>query len=180
MKRYVSLNNLSRFWYNLKSKLSQKVDKIDGKGLSTNDFTNAYKDEVNSISTIKTDINNIKTTLSGYEWAVSEKELVLTNEEWNTLNSSNDVTRDVHSEDIDALFAKTLRLHKQGSDFEQYYLNIAGDVRTVYPSQSDVDEVYWSSPVLHKDNRLFVLTVRTEHPLDYNQGSIQITKTYLT
>ena len=118
MKRYVSLNNLSRFWYNLKSKLSQKVDKIDGKGLSTNDFTNAYKDEVNSISTIKTDINNIKTTLSGYEWAVSEKELVLTNEEWNTLNSSNDVTRDVHSEDIDALFAKTLRLHKQGSDFE--------------------------------------------------------------
>jgi hypothetical protein len=38
------------------------VDKVSGKGLSTNDFTTAYKNKIdtnaNNISTVTTDLNN--------------------------------------------------------------------------------------------------------------------------
>lgn len=44
------------------SVLDTKVDKEDGKGLSTNDFTNTYKSQLDSLSTVyatKTDISNL-------------------------------------------------------------------------------------------------------------------------
>lgn len=46
------LNNsgLERLWAHILLKLNRKVDKIDGKSLSTNDFTNEDKEKLNSIT----------------------------------------------------------------------------------------------------------------------------------
>ena len=34
------------------TEMNKKVDKVSGKGLSTNDFTNSYKNELDNLSTI--------------------------------------------------------------------------------------------------------------------------------
>lgn len=38
-KKYVDKDGLSYFWQKIKNKIDNKVDKVDGKGLSTNDYT---------------------------------------------------------------------------------------------------------------------------------------------
>ena len=43
MAKYLTLDGLSRFWAGVKTKLSAKVDKVEGMGLSTNDLTNELK-----------------------------------------------------------------------------------------------------------------------------------------
>lgn len=43
MAKYLTLSGLQTFWNGVKSKLNTKVDKVDGKGLSTNDLTNELK-----------------------------------------------------------------------------------------------------------------------------------------
>lgn len=46
------LNNagLERLWAHILLKLNRKVDKVEGKGLSTNDFTNEDKEKLNTHS----------------------------------------------------------------------------------------------------------------------------------
>lgn len=58
MAKYVTLTNLERFWQGIKAKLNNKVDVVEGKGLSTNDLTNELKEqydlaEANVINSIK-------------------------------------------------------------------------------------------------------------------------------
>ena len=49
------------------NELDNKVDKVEGKGLSTNDFTDAYKDKIDGIET-NADVNTIETiTVNGTE-----------------------------------------------------------------------------------------------------------------
>lgn len=48
---YLDNAGLSYFWTKIKLKLSNKVDKVSGKGLSTNDFTNAYKTKIDNMDT---------------------------------------------------------------------------------------------------------------------------------
>ena len=43
MAKYITLGNLQTFWTGLKGKLAGKVDKVEGKGLSTNDLTDELK-----------------------------------------------------------------------------------------------------------------------------------------
>ncbi len=47
---YLNEQGLSRFWMHILAKLGGKVDKIDGKGLSTNDYTDEEKNKLNTIS----------------------------------------------------------------------------------------------------------------------------------
>lgn len=72
MAVYLDKEGLSHFWQGLKQKLASKVDKVEGKGLSTNDFTTAEKNklsnieagaEVNVIETIQ--VNNQSLTPTG-------------------------------------------------------------------------------------------------------------------
>lgn len=51
-EKYVSKPNFQYFWGRLKTLFNGKVDKETGKGLSTNDFTDALK---NDLATIKAD-----------------------------------------------------------------------------------------------------------------------------
>lgn len=47
-KNYVDKNGLSYFWQKIKNILTGKVDKVEGKGLSTNDYTTAEKNKLGS------------------------------------------------------------------------------------------------------------------------------------
>ena len=49
-KKYLDDNGLLYFWGKLKALFSGKVDKVDGKGLSTNDFTNTLKSKLDGIA----------------------------------------------------------------------------------------------------------------------------------
>lgn len=51
MSKFLDENGLLYFWQQLKTILSNKVDKETGKGLSTNDFTTAEKNKLNGIAT---------------------------------------------------------------------------------------------------------------------------------
>lgn len=51
MAQYLDENGLLYFWQKLKALLGAKVDKVSGKGLSTNDFTTAEKTKLNGIET---------------------------------------------------------------------------------------------------------------------------------
>lgn len=49
MAKYLDMNGLTYFWEQIKTRLSGKVDKVDGKDLSTNDYTNAEKTKLEGI-----------------------------------------------------------------------------------------------------------------------------------
>ena len=49
-KKFLDANGILYFWNKIKSLISTKVDKVDGKGLSTNDFTTVYKNKIDEIS----------------------------------------------------------------------------------------------------------------------------------
>lgn len=48
--KYLDNNGLSYLWQKIKSQLTTKVDKVDGKGLSTNDYTTAEKTKLAGIA----------------------------------------------------------------------------------------------------------------------------------
>lgn len=50
MANFLDKNGLLYLWTQIKAKLSDKVDKVDGKGLSTNDFTTAEKTKLAGIA----------------------------------------------------------------------------------------------------------------------------------
>ena len=43
MAKFLTLTGLEHVWNTVKERLNSKVDKVDGKGLSTNDLTTALK-----------------------------------------------------------------------------------------------------------------------------------------
>lgn len=47
---------LTRFWQHIVARLGTKVDKVEGKGLSTNDYTTAEKDKLAGIATGATNV----------------------------------------------------------------------------------------------------------------------------
>lgn len=49
MAVYLDKEGLTHLWQGLKQKLANKVDKVEGKGLSTNDFTTAEKNKLENI-----------------------------------------------------------------------------------------------------------------------------------
>lgn len=51
MAKYLDMEGLTYLWTQFKNLLSNKVDKISGKGLSTNDYTTAEKTKLSGIAT---------------------------------------------------------------------------------------------------------------------------------
>ena len=50
MAKYLDIDGLTYLWSQIKSKLATKVDKVDGKGLSTNDYTTTEKSKLAGIA----------------------------------------------------------------------------------------------------------------------------------
>lgn len=49
MNSFLDKTGLAYFWQHILAKLGGKVDKVDGKGLSTNDFTDEYKRNLDAL-----------------------------------------------------------------------------------------------------------------------------------
>lgn len=72
-KKYLDQNGLLYLWQQLKAKLAGKVDVVEGKGLSTNDYTNEDKEKLGGIAA-GAQVNVIeKVMVNGTEQAVTEK-----------------------------------------------------------------------------------------------------------
>lgn len=52
MRKAKAETEYGKVWCKVKSAMSCKVDKVHGKGLSTNDFTNEDKEKVDNLSVI--------------------------------------------------------------------------------------------------------------------------------
>lgn len=50
MGQFLTKNGLSHVWLTLKSKLNAKVDKVEGKQLSSNDYTTVEKNKLAGLS----------------------------------------------------------------------------------------------------------------------------------
>ena len=60
--------------------LNKKVDKVDGKGLSTNDFTNEFKDKLNAVNENgEANVLNGVKTADGNELTIADKKVTLPN-----------------------------------------------------------------------------------------------------
>lgn len=94
----------------IENTLPNKVDKIEGKGLSTNDFTNQYKDELDALSS-KLDkdlVTNIDTSVSGDNININIKYINLDNNNEQTITKPLSPVTDttpglMTSEDLNAL-----------------------------------------------------------------------------
>ena len=88
MAKYMDSENFKHFWDNiLKPNLLKKVDKVSGKGLSTNDFTDTYKnaigslqDSVGALNTTKVD-KVIGKDLSTNDFTNEYKDLIVANKD---------------------------------------------------------------------------------------------------
>lgn len=49
---YLDKTGLTRLWTHIVAKLGEKVDKVDGKGLSTNDYTTSEKKQLSNLTTL--------------------------------------------------------------------------------------------------------------------------------
>lgn len=49
---YLDKTGLTRLWTHIVAKLGEKVDKVDGKGLSTNDYTTSEKNQLSNLTTL--------------------------------------------------------------------------------------------------------------------------------
>ena len=59
-KKFMSADNLLYVWQKIKLELQKKIDKVDGKGLSTNDYTTAEKEKLAKLSNyVDTEIRNL-------------------------------------------------------------------------------------------------------------------------
>lgn len=94
----------------IENTLPNKVDKIEGKGLSTNDFTNQYKDELDTLpSKLDKDlVTNIDTSVSGDNININIKYVNLNNDNEQTITKplppvTNTTPGLMTSEDLNAL-----------------------------------------------------------------------------
>lgn len=71
---FLDKTGVRHLWEHIIVKLGGKVDKIAGKGLSTNDFTNEYKDKLDNIGTNGLVLND-ETTGAKYRLFINNGEL---------------------------------------------------------------------------------------------------------
>lgn len=77
MSKILDENGLQYFWSKLKTLLSNKVDKITGKGLSTEDYTTAEKTKLAGLSnyddtTLTSRVSALETTVGNINSVLEE------------------------------------------------------------------------------------------------------------
>lgn len=75
MSKFLDENGLQYFWSKLKTSLSNKVDKITGKGLSTEDYTTAEKTKLAGLSNY--DDTTLTSRVSALETTVGDINTIL-------------------------------------------------------------------------------------------------------
>lgn len=129
------LNNegLQHFWQGVKGKLDEKVDKVEGKGLSTNDYTTAEKEKLAGIAegANKTIVENVLTSTSG-ENALSAAQGKVLDEKIKAINTNmeslgvGDMLKSVYDINGDGVVDNAEKL---GGQLPSYYAK-AADIPT--------------------------------------------------
>lgn len=85
---FLNKTGLTRLWANILALINSKVDKVEGKGLSTNDFTNTYKDKLDGLDNIVLE----ETDPTVPAWAKTETKPTYTAEEVGALPDSTKIS----------------------------------------------------------------------------------------
>lgn len=150
MAKYVDENGLLYFWQQLKTLFNGKVDKVEGKGLSTNDYTTAEKTKLSGIAdgANKTTVENVLTSTSTTN-ALSANQGKVLDEKIKALSDSmgelgyGDMMKATYDTDNDGVVDNAAKL---GGNAPSYYAK-AADIPTKV-SQLTNDKGYLTS---HQD-----------------------------
>lgn len=131
--KYLDSNGLLYLIQKIKTWLTGKVDKVDGKGLSTNDYTTDEKTKLSGIATgaNKTTINNTLTSTSTTE-ALSANQGKILNDKISAINTNledlgaGDMLKSVYDTDGDGIVDNAEKL---GGQLPSYYAK-ASDIPT--------------------------------------------------
>ena len=132
-KKLVDQNGLLYFWQGIKGKLATKVDKVDGMGLSSNDFTTAEKEKLAGIATganKTTIVNNLTSTsstsaLSAAQGKALSDEIAEVKESLSSLGYG-DMMKSTYDPDNDGVVDNAAKL---GGELPSYYAK-ASDIPT--------------------------------------------------
>lgn len=161
MAKWLDENGLSHFWSKLKTLLNNKVDKVDGKGLSTNDYTANEKTklagietgaEVNIIEAITVDGKAI--TPSSTRTVAIDLSAYATDSEVATIKSNLEkqieaveaggiaLETSIIDNDTKAISAGAVYDYKIANDAEVAKKINASDVESTYAKKTDITNVY--------------------------------------
>lgn len=123
--KFMDKDGFLYFWQLLKVKLGGKVDKVDGKGLSTNDYTTAEKNKLGNIETganKTTVINNLTSTstsdaLSAYQGKLLNDRIKSVTDDLGSLGYG-DMMKATYDADNDGVVDDA---HKLGGQLPSYY-----------------------------------------------------------
>lgn len=126
--KYLDYDGLLYFWGKIKDKLNNKVDKVEGKDLSTNDYTTAEKDKLAGIASgaNKTTVENVLTSTSTANALSAAQGKVLKDLIDTKGNGSGDMTKAVYDTDGDGVVDNSKALEGHAASYFAKATDITG------------------------------------------------------
>ena len=126
--KYLDYDGLLYFWGKIKDKLNNKVDKVEGKGLSTNDYTTAEKDKLAGIASgaNKTTVENVLTSTSTANALSAAQGKVLKDLIDTKGNGNGDMTKAVYDTDGDGVVDNSKALEGHAASYFAKATDITG------------------------------------------------------
>lgn len=126
--KYLDYDGLLYFWGKIKDKLNNKVDKVGGKGLSTNDYTTAEKDKLAGIASEanKTTVENVLTSTSTANALSAAQGKVLKDLIDTKGNGNGDMTKAVYDTDGDGVVDNSKALEGHAASYFAKATDITG------------------------------------------------------
>lgn len=126
--KYLDYDGLLYFWGKIKDKLNNKVDKVEGKVLSTNDYTTAEKDKLAGIASEanKTTVENVLTSTSTANALSAAQGKVLKDLIDTKGNGNGDMTKAVYDTDGDGVVDNSKALEGHAASYFAKATDITG------------------------------------------------------
>lgn len=126
--KYLDYDGLLYFWGKIKDKLNNKVDKVEGKDLSTNDYTTAEKDKLAGIASgaNKTTVENVLTSTSTANALSAAQGKVLKDLIETKGNGNGDMTKAVYDTDGDGVVDNSKALEGHAASYFAKATDITG------------------------------------------------------
>ena len=126
--KYLDYDGLLYFWGKIKDKLNNKVDKVEGKDLSTNDYTTAEKDKLAGIASgaNKTTVENVLTSTSTANALSAAQGKVLKDLIDSKGNGNGDMTKAVYDTDGDGVVDNSKALEGHAASYFAKATDITG------------------------------------------------------
>lgn len=126
--KYLDYDGLLYFWGKIKDKLNNKVDKVEGKDLSTNDYTTAEKEKLAGIASgaNKTTVENVLTSTSAVNALSAAQGKVLKDLIDTKGNGNGDMTKAVYDTDDDGVVDNSKALEGHAASYFAKATDITG------------------------------------------------------